>query len=103
MWFTCDNECKILINGKHIASLDDWTKPKTIEINNLKKGKNTIEVEANNVAGSKAGLILSLQVLDSSNETISIVTNSEWKSQTQKNNQILKTVTTLAKHIFIIT
>ena len=87
MWFTCDNECKILINGKHIASLDDWTKPKTIEINNLKKGKNTIEVEANNVAGSKAGLILSLQVLDSSNETISIVTNSEWKSQTQKNNQ----------------
>ena len=87
VWFTCDNECKVKVNGQNIGSIDDWTKPKLIDIDGLVKGENTIEVEATNVAGSKAGLILSLHVTYSSDETLSIVTNSEWKFQTENNNQ----------------
>ena len=87
VWFTCDNECKVKVNGQNIGSIDDWTKPKLIDIEGLVKGENTIEVEATNVAGSKAGLILSLHVTYSSGETLSIVTNSEWKFQTENNNQ----------------
>ena len=87
VWFTCDNECKVKVNGQNIGSIDDWTKPKLIDIDGLVKGENTIEVEATNVAGSKAGLILSLHVTYSSEETLSIVTNSEWEFQTENNNQ----------------
>ena len=87
VWFTCDNECKVKVNGQNIGSIDDWTKPKLIDINSLVKGENTIEVEATNVAGSKAGLILSLHVTYSSEESLSIVTNSEWEFQTENNNQ----------------
>ena len=87
LWFTCDNECKVIVNDQNIGSIDDWTKPKLIDIDGLVKGENTIEVEATNVAGSKAGLILSLHVTYSSDETLSIVTNSEWKFQTENNNQ----------------
>ena len=87
VWFTCDNECKVKVNGQNIGSIDDWTKPKLIDIDGLAKGENTIEVEATNVAGSKAGLILSLHVTYSSEETLSIVTNSEWEFQTENNKQ----------------
>ena len=87
VWFTCDNECKVKVNGQSIGSIDDWTKPKLIDIDGLAKGENTIEVEATNVAGSKAGLILSLHVTYSSEETLSIVTNSEWEFQTENNKQ----------------
>ena len=87
VWFTCDNECKVKVNGQNIGSIDDWTKPKLIDIDGLVKGENTIEVEATNVAGSKAGLILSLHVTYSSEETLSIVTNSEWEFQPENNNQ----------------
>ena len=51
VWFTCDNECKVKVNGQNIGSIDDWTNPKLLDIDGLVKGENTIEVEATNVAG----------------------------------------------------
>ena len=84
IWFTCDNECTIKINGQIVGTNDDWTKPKQITVKNLLKGQNTIQVQATNQAGSEAGFILSMQIILSSGEKINLVSDSSWKSRANK-------------------
>ena len=84
IWFTCDNECTIKINGQIVGTNDDWTKPKQITVKNLLKGQNTIRVQATNQAGSEAGFILSMQIILSSGEKINLVSDSSWKSRANK-------------------
>ena len=84
IWFTCDNECTIKINDQIVGTNDDWTKPKQITVKNLLKGQNTIQVQATNQAGSEAGFILSMQIILSSGEKINLVSDSSWKSRSNK-------------------
>ena len=99
IWFTCDNECTIKINGQNVGTNDDWTKPKQITVKNLLKGPNTIQVQATNQAGSEAGFILSMQIILSSGEKINLVSDSSWKSRSNKlENESWTKATTIANY-----
>jgi putative heme-binding domain-containing protein len=59
---SCDNGCKVFINGKNAAQNEDWNKPTTIDAKPLlQAGINKVRVEAKN-EGDAAGLVLSLEI-----------------------------------------
>jgi putative heme-binding domain-containing protein len=59
---SCDNGCKVFLNGKLAAQNEDWNKPTTADAKaHLQAGVNKIRVEAKNEGGS-AGLAVSLEI-----------------------------------------
>ena len=59
---SCDNGCKVFLNGKLAAQNEDWNKPTTADAKaHLQSGVNKIRVEAKNEGGA-AGLAVSLEI-----------------------------------------
>ena len=59
---SCDNGCKVFLNGKLAAQNEDWNRPTTADAKaHLQSGVNKIRVEAKNEGGA-AGLALSLEI-----------------------------------------
>ena len=71
--FTCDNGAKVFINDKKVAESTKWEEPQSHKVaKHLKKGMNTIRVEASNSGGS-AGFILQMGK--------TLKTDASWKVQ----------------------
>ncbi len=79
--FTCDNEVKLLINGKEVGASTDWQEPVTRDITaHLKPGSNTLRAEVGNDGGSAAGFALKVILQPSSGNPTYIVSDESWSS-----------------------
>ncbi|MEO6181839.1 MAG: DUF1549 domain-containing protein, partial [Verrucomicrobiota bacterium] len=100
---TCDNGFSLFVNGKKVASGNDWTHPELFDLKPfLKQGENVIAIEGinnlpgnlpptadNTIAGTEnpAGLLfyLQLRTRESGSEKITeIVSDNSWRASEQK-------------------
>jgi hypothetical protein len=79
IWVSCDDACKVTVNGSLVGETTLWMEPKVFDVNLLKQGKNLIEVSAKNDEGTPAGLLLSLAMRQADGTTAYIVTDKSWQ------------------------
>lgn len=78
LYVSCDNKMQLWINGKRIASSDNWERPLFRSVKDaLREGQNTIAIEGEN-AGGIAALVASLRVQTTSDVSF-IDTDASWK------------------------
>ena len=76
---TCDNSMTIYVNGKKVASGDDFNQPQQVEIHShLKDGENVIEAEVVN-SGGPAGFVAKLAITGNDRKVRYVVTDGSWK------------------------
>ncbi len=80
LYFTCDNEASVWINGKDAGVCRDWMYPVTIDNASalLRRGKNQISVKAANRGGS-AAFVFKLEIETDDGEKHTIASNRDWK------------------------
>ena len=75
----CDNTMTLFINGKKIATSNDFTKPEQLNIkSHLKDGENVIEAEVVN-EGGPAGFVAKLVITGGDGQVQYVVTDTSWK------------------------
>lgn len=76
---TADNSYKLFVNGKLIAGDNAWSKAECYDLSNyLRKGDNSIIVEAGNEAGS-AGLLAEMNAYLDNGDSFLLTTDRTWK------------------------
>lgn len=76
---TCDNAMALYINGKQVASSDNWQEPAQLDIkSHLKPGENVIEAEITN-AGGIAGFLAKIVLLGRDGKDRYVVTDDSWQ------------------------
>ena len=76
--FTCDNEVKLLINGKEVGRSTEWQAPVTKDVSSfLKAGKNSIRAEVANEGGT-AGFAFKLILTPETGAAQYIVSDESW-------------------------
>ena len=76
---TCDNAMTIYVNGKKVASGDDFNRPEQLDIKSrLKDGENVIEAEVVN-SGGPAGFVAKLAITGMDGKVRYLVTDESWK------------------------
>ena len=92
---SCDNGCRVLVNGKTAAQNDDWNKPTTADAKLLlQSGLNKIRVDAKN-EGGLAGLLITLEIALPDGTKRWLQTDASWSASateggTMSAAQILK-------------
>jgi hypothetical protein len=77
LWFTCDNECTVFVDGTEVGRNDDWMKLGNAQLDGERKGKLTVAVHAKNTGGPGA---LSVWLLwDDADGAHELVTDEEWR------------------------
>lgn len=98
---TCDNSMTLYVNGKKVASSDNWESPVEVDIKqHLTTGENTIEAEIAN-AGGIAGFVARLALIGRDGNNQYVVTDNSWQvSETRdaKNSIPAKVVAKLDGH-----
>ncbi len=75
---TCDNSMTIYVNGQEVATSDDFTQPKQMDIaSRLNDGENLLEAEVVN-AGGPAGFIAKLAITERDGNVRYVVSDSQW-------------------------
>ena len=84
---TCDNAMTIYINGKKVASGDDFNRPEQLDIKSrLKDGENVIEAEVVN-SGGPAGFVAKLAITGVDGKVRYLVTDESWKVADTRNSK----------------
>ncbi|MGB7325101.1 MAG: family 16 glycoside hydrolase, partial [Rubripirellula sp.] len=80
LYYTCDNEASVWINGKEAGGCRDWMYPVTIDNASelLRNGTNQIAVKAANRGGS-AAFVFKLAIETDDGKKHTIVSNRDWK------------------------
>ncbi len=79
IYATCDDELVVSLNGKPVLIGQGWDKMQVKEVDDLLvKGRNVLVVKGTNHTGSKAGLIVRLDI-ESRNRKTEIVSDATWK------------------------
>jgi putative heme-binding domain-containing protein len=79
---SCDNQMKLLLNGKQIASSSTWETPVEVDVTNaLKQGNNEIVAEVKN-AGGVAAFILKLVLVDENGDAKYVISDKSWLAST---------------------
>ena len=77
---SCDNEFILFVNGKRVTAGKNWSAPTRFDLaRHLRKGRNTLAVQATNIAAGPAGFILCVQL----GETY-LTTDDSWLTSKQK-------------------
>ncbi|HEY0981987.1 c-type cytochrome [Schlesneria sp.] len=98
---TCDNSMTVYLNGKKVASSDDFTRPEQIDIQaSLKAGENILEAEVAN-SGGPAGFVAKLAITGADGKVRYVVTDNSWtvlNSRESKESTPAKVVLKLEDH-----
>jgi putative heme-binding domain-containing protein len=80
LYFTCDNEAQVWINGESVGSCPDWMNPVVISdaMKLVRMGKNQIAVKAAN-RGGQAAFVFKLVIETTGGTTKQITSNKSWK------------------------
>lgn len=75
---TCDNNCRVYVNGARVANDDSWESPTVVDIaKHLKLGRNVVAVHGWNDGGPAA---MALRIAWRENENdVAVVTDSKWR------------------------
>ena len=77
---TCDNEFVLFVNGKRVAVGKSWSAPTRFDLApHLRKGANTLAVQATNIAAGPAGFIFRVKLGDRF-----LMTDNTWLATKQK-------------------
>ncbi len=97
IWITADDDYSLSINGVYIADDKqeqiDWNNIDMYDISgNLKKGKNTIAVEASDVDNTRYGLLAGLiyEIVPDMQNQLSFVVNRERENDQQRKKMIME-------------
>lgn len=75
---TCDNNCRVFVNGNRVATDDSWESPTVVDVaKHLRAGKNCVAVYAWN-EGGPAGMALRL-AWQQGGEDVEFVSDGEWR------------------------
>ena len=97
VYFTCDNNADLLINGAKLAHVDPWMEPKLVDITaKLKDGDNELLADARN-AGGVAAFIAWVQLDFKDGETRYLLSDTSWLWRTPQ-SQEWKAPLSLGKH-----
>lgn len=89
---SCDNGCKVFVNGALVATNKDWNHPVSAEIRqSLVAGRNKIRVEATN-EGSTAGFVCSLEVAFPDGSRRKLISDHSWLSSQQADGKLKPSV-----------
>ena len=98
---SCDNAMTIYVNGKKVATGNDFTRPEQLDLkSHLKDGENIIEVEVVN-SGGPAGFVAKLAITGTDRQVRYVVTDGSWKvaeSRDAKDFDAAKVVCALEDH-----
>jgi putative heme-binding domain-containing protein len=82
----CDNRMTLSLNGREIASGDNWQTPVEVDVQKLlKPGKNVLEAEVANVGG-RAGFVLKLALSKDGEKTRYVISDESWQATERKKN-----------------
>ncbi|MFT5128355.1 MAG: hypothetical protein ACI8W8_001965 [Rhodothermales bacterium] len=82
VYFTCDNNADLHVNGVKVAHVDPWMEPARVDISaQLKSGKNTLLADARN-EGGVAAFIAWVQLDFADGETRHVLTDTSWQWRT---------------------
>jgi len=77
---TCDNEFILFVNGKRASAGKNWSAPTRFDLGpHLRKGANTLAVQATNIAAGPAGFIFRVKIGDHF-----FMTDNTWLATKQK-------------------
>jgi putative heme-binding domain-containing protein len=87
LYGTCDNQMTVFVNGKEVASSDEWETPVqrdvTAEFEGAKVGgqtvRNVVAVKAHNTDGP-AGLVLKIVLQGPNKQTLTLATGANWRA-----------------------
>ena len=77
---TCDNEYLLTINGKEIGGDSNWENVEAFDVSRfLRKGRNTIRIDATNLGGGpNAAALYACLKLESDRESLTFASDSSW-------------------------
>lgn len=82
LWVSCDNSCRVKVNGKEVTAVKVWMKPQLAVVSNLVAGENVIEVSGvNDDPPGAAGLLLSLAIREKNGQAIHVATDKQWQAR----------------------
>lgn len=85
---TCDNRMKLSLNGKEIASSDNWLRPVELDVQKyLKPDDNVLSAEVKNDDGP-AGFVLRLVLTMPDKKTRTIVSDGTWRASDKSDPKI---------------
>ena len=85
--FTCDNEVRLLVNGKEAGASTEWQSPLTRDITvHLKPGKNILRAEVTNDGGNGAGFAFKAILKSQGGETTQLVSDETWVAREEGDN-----------------
>ncbi|MEK6258421.1 MAG: c-type cytochrome [Planctomycetota bacterium] len=94
---TCDDSMKLFLNGKEIASGDNWKEPVQVDIKGmLKPGENVIEAEVANAEGI-AGFLAKVVLLARDGKDRYVVTDASWQAAESRDAKEWVAATVLRK------
>ncbi|MEX0714140.1 MAG: heme-binding protein, partial [Pirellulales bacterium] len=77
----CDDAYELYVNGRQMASGDDWRRMTTYElVPYLQSGRNVIAVKAANKTGASAGLAVRIKLAGPAGGEIAQVSDTSWKT-----------------------
>ena len=77
--FTCDNEVRLLVNGKEVGASTEWQSPITRDLTPyLKAGTNVLRAEVANDGGNGAGFAFKAILKSPGGETTQLVSDDKW-------------------------
>jgi Protein of unknown function (DUF1549)/Protein of unknown function (DUF1553)/Planctomycete cytochrome C len=79
---TCDNEYRLLVNGREVAADDNWETVEVVALEpQLKAGSNEILIVAKNAGRqpNAAGLVFEARIKGNDNSALTIATNADWQ------------------------
>ncbi len=94
---SCDNRCKLYLNGKVIGSSNDWKSPIREELELVfKPGENELLAEVENEGGI-AGFVFSLAMFARDGHATHLVSDGDWEYATSRDAQEWSKVKTVGK------
>ncbi|HUY92250.1 MAG TPA: hypothetical protein VMV10_26150 [Pirellulales bacterium] len=94
---SCDNVLTLYLNGKRIASSNDWQQPADIDVQKfLKPGKNELAAEVEN-QGGPAGFVLKLAMTLADGKTQYVVSDASWQAAPSRGSDQSAPVRQIAK------
>ena len=92
LFASCDNKMTVYLNGKRVASSNDWGRPVILDVQkHIKSGVNKVMVDGDN-EGSVAGLILKLALQDKAGKVRYVLSGKDWKASRKADGSDLQSV-----------
>ena len=84
---TCDNQMTIFLNGKQVATSDDWQEPIEADVQpQIRPGRNELVAEVTN-QGSAAGFICKLALKQADAQIRYVISDASWTVATRRDSR----------------